>query len=88
MGRRLRELCSVLDIPDELRLRIWTCFEYSLIHCTHLMRDRHLDQLLMCAIYIMAKVGLDRSERALSILLAVIYVQCRLKVFAFILRSI
>ncbi|XP_047435777.1 retinoblastoma-like protein 2 isoform X2 [Mugil cephalus] len=56
MGRRLRELCSVLDITDELRLKIWTCFEYSLIHCTHLMRDRHLDQLLMCAIYIMAKI--------------------------------
>ncbi|XP_022598977.1 retinoblastoma-like protein 2 [Seriola dumerili] len=56
MGRRLRELCSTLDISDELRLKIWTCFEYSLVHCTHLMVDRHLDQMLMCAIYIMAKI--------------------------------
>lgn len=57
MGKRLRELSSTLDISDELRLKIWTCFEYSLVHCTNLMVDRHLDQLLMCAIYIIAKVG-------------------------------
>lgn len=62
MGKRLRELCSTLDISEELRLKIWTCFEFSLVHCTRLMVDRHLDQLLMCAIYIIAKVGFDRSE--------------------------
>lgn len=56
MGRRLRELCSTLKISDELRLKIWTCFEYSLVNCTGLMADRHLDQLLMCAIYITAKI--------------------------------
>uniref|UniRef100_W5MK11 Retinoblastoma-like protein 2 n=1 Tax=Lepisosteus oculatus TaxID=7918 RepID=W5MK11_LEPOC len=53
---RLRDLCAKLDISAELRRRIWTCFEYSLVHCTDLMVDRHLDQLLMCAIYVMAKV--------------------------------
>lgn len=57
MGDRLRELCEMLRIPDELRLKIWTCFEYSLVHCTRLMEDRHLDQLLLCAIYIMSKVS-------------------------------
>lgn len=56
MAKRLRELCFALHISDELRLKIWTCFEHSLVHCTHLMRDRHLDQLLMCAIYITAKI--------------------------------
>ncbi|XP_008281224.1 retinoblastoma-like protein 2 isoform X2 [Stegastes partitus] len=56
MGKRLRELCSMLDISDELRLKIWTCFEHSLVHCVHLMADRHLDQLLMCAIYITARL--------------------------------
>ena len=33
-----------------------SCFEYSLVHCTELMMDRHLDQLLMCAVYVMTKV--------------------------------
>uniref|UniRef100_A0A4W3JFZ3 RB transcriptional corepressor like 2 n=1 Tax=Callorhinchus milii TaxID=7868 RepID=A0A4W3JFZ3_CALMI len=53
---RLRHLCAKLDISDDLRSKIWTCFEYTLVNCTDLMTDRHLDQLLMCAIYIMAKV--------------------------------
>ncbi|XP_026859026.2 retinoblastoma-like protein 2 [Electrophorus electricus] len=53
---RLRDLCVKLDISTELRRQIWTCFEYSLVHCTQLMMDRHLDQVLMCAIYVMTKV--------------------------------
>ncbi|XP_043540744.1 retinoblastoma-like protein 1, partial [Chiloscyllium plagiosum] len=52
---RLRDLCLKLDVSAELRRKIWTCFEYSLVHCTDLMTDRHLDQLLLCAVYIMAK---------------------------------
>ncbi|XP_034390947.1 retinoblastoma-like protein 2 isoform X2 [Cyclopterus lumpus] len=53
---RLRDLCSKLDISSDLRRKIWTCFEYSLVYCSELMMDRHLDQLLMCAVYVMAKV--------------------------------
>uniref|UniRef100_A0A2I3LNH9 RB transcriptional corepressor like 2 n=1 Tax=Papio anubis TaxID=9555 RepID=A0A2I3LNH9_PAPAN len=53
---RLRDLCAKLDISDDLRKKIWTCFEFSIIQCPELMMDRHLDQLLMCAIYVMAKV--------------------------------
>ncbi|XP_029464412.1 retinoblastoma-like protein 2 isoform X2 [Rhinatrema bivittatum] len=53
---RLRDLCAKLEVADDLRKKIWTCFEFSLVHCTELMMDRHLDQLLMCAIYVMAKV--------------------------------
>uniref|UniRef100_A0A8C6UKB7 Retinoblastoma-like 1 (p107) n=1 Tax=Neogobius melanostomus TaxID=47308 RepID=A0A8C6UKB7_9GOBI len=41
---RLRDLC------------VWTCFEHVLVHCTELMKDRHLDQLLLCSIYIICKV--------------------------------
>uniref|UniRef100_A0A3Q2QYB8 Retinoblastoma-like protein 2 n=1 Tax=Fundulus heteroclitus TaxID=8078 RepID=A0A3Q2QYB8_FUNHE len=59
---RLRDLCAKLDISSELRRRIWTCFEYSVVHCTDMMKDRHLDQLLMCAVYVIAKVTKeDRS---------------------------
>ncbi|KAM4721187.1 retinoblastoma-like protein 2 [Rhinophrynus dorsalis] len=53
---RLRDLCLKLDICDELRNKIWTCFEFSLIQCPDLMKNRHIDQLLMCAVYVMAKV--------------------------------
>ncbi|KAM4692501.1 retinoblastoma-like protein 1 [Rhinophrynus dorsalis] len=58
---RLRDLCLKLDVSNDLRRKIWTLFEYSLVHCTDLMRDRHLDQLLLCAVYIMAKV--TKEER-------------------------
>ncbi|KAF6079216.1 RB transcriptional corepressor like 2 [Phyllostomus discolor] len=58
-GVRLRDLCIKLDISDSLRLKIWTCFEFSIVQCSGLMMDRHLDQLLMCAIYVMAKVTKD-----------------------------
>ncbi|NWY71449.1 RBL2 protein, partial [Erithacus rubecula] len=59
---RLRDLCAKLDVSDELRKKIWTCFEYSLVHCPEIMMDRHLDQLLMCAVYVMTKVtNEDRS---------------------------
>ncbi|XP_043937954.1 retinoblastoma-like protein 2 [Protopterus annectens] len=53
---RLRDLSDKLEISDELRKIIWTCFEFSLVQCPKLMMDRHLDQLLMCAVYVMAKV--------------------------------
>ncbi|XP_053519234.1 retinoblastoma-like protein 2 isoform X2 [Artibeus jamaicensis] len=58
-GIRLRDLCIKLDISDTLRKKIWTCFEFSIVQCPELMMDRHLDQLLLCAIYVMAKVTKD-----------------------------
>uniref|UniRef100_A0A0P4WAI6 Retinoblastoma-like protein 1 n=1 Tax=Scylla olivacea TaxID=85551 RepID=A0A0P4WAI6_SCYOL len=59
---RLGELCDRLDVNEkELRKKIWTCFEHSIIHYTELMQDRHMDQMIMCAIYITCKVtGNDR----------------------------
>lgn len=53
---RLRDLCLKLDISSDLRGKIWTCFEHSLLHCTDLMKDRHLDQLLLCAVYIISRI--------------------------------
>ncbi|XP_076869913.1 retinoblastoma-like protein 1 isoform X2 [Brachyhypopomus gauderio] len=54
---RLRDLCLKLDISADLRAKIWTCFEHSLVYCTDLMKDRHLDQLLLCAVYIISKIS-------------------------------
>ncbi|XP_071329153.1 retinoblastoma-like protein 1 isoform X2 [Trachinotus anak] len=53
---RLRDLCVRLDISSELRGKIWTCFEHCVVHCTDLMKDRHLDQLLLCSVYIISKI--------------------------------
>lgn len=57
-GLRLRDLCDRLSITndDELRTKIWTCLEYTLRKHTDLMRDRHIDQIMMCACYAICKV--------------------------------
>lgn len=55
-GVRLRDLCDRLHISDDdLRRKIWTCFEHALMHHTDLMRDRHLDQLMMCSVYVICR---------------------------------
>lgn len=54
---RLQDLCNRLELYEEdLRKKIWTCFEYSVMKHTDLMQDRHLDQILMCAVYVICKV--------------------------------
>lgn len=46
-------------LTKEQQKKIWTCFEHSLVNFPDLMKDRHLDQLLMCAIRIIDKVCND-----------------------------
>ncbi len=60
---RLDALCFSLQISDEdTKRKIWTTFEYTLAAKTELMRDRHLDQLLMCSLYVVNKViGLNKN---------------------------
>lgn len=58
-GVRLDDLCDKLNITDTtLVQKIWTVFVYSITHQTELMRDRHLDQQLMCAVYALCKVSI------------------------------
>lgn len=53
---RMQELCHHLDLNDsELKRKIWTCFQHSITSHIDLMRDRHIDQLLMCAVYVICK---------------------------------
>ena len=48
---RVKDLCDRLNITDDdLKRKIWTCFELTLKNHTQLMKNRHLDQLLMCSI--------------------------------------
>ncbi|XP_061384058.1 retinoblastoma-like protein 2 [Danaus plexippus] len=55
---RMNDLCTRLKLTDdELKRKIWTCVEHSVMNQTQLMRDRHLDQILMCAVYVICKVS-------------------------------
>ncbi|KAM8898409.1 retinoblastoma-associated protein isoform 2-T2 [Spinachia spinachia] len=54
---RLQLLCSyLLSSHPELEPIIWTLFQHTLQHEYELMRDRHLDQLMMSAMYAICKV--------------------------------
>lgn len=49
--------CSLITFLLKLSdFRMWTCFEHTLMNMTELMKDRHIDQILMCSIYVMGKV--------------------------------
>ncbi|KAF7656027.1 hypothetical protein LDENG_00047180 [Lucifuga dentata] len=54
---RLKMLYSyLLSSHPELEPIIWTLFQHTLQHEYELMRDRHLDQLMMSAMYAICKV--------------------------------
>ncbi|XP_028277176.1 retinoblastoma-associated protein [Parambassis ranga] len=54
---RLKLLCSyLLSAHPELEAVIWTLFQHTLQHEYELMKDRHLDQLMMSAMYAICKV--------------------------------
>lgn len=59
---RFRDLWNRLGIEDSLKQKIWTLFEDQIKNHTNLLRDRHLDQMIMCATYAVIKVcDLKRS---------------------------
>uniref|UniRef100_A0A914X0W0 Retinoblastoma-like protein 1 n=1 Tax=Plectus sambesii TaxID=2011161 RepID=A0A914X0W0_9BILA len=53
---RLLDLCERLRIDERGKQRVWTLFEHVLRTETSLMAGRHLDQNLMCCVYVVAKI--------------------------------
>ncbi|XP_062907202.1 retinoblastoma-associated protein isoform X5 [Mobula hypostoma] len=56
---RLNMLCNHLHLPSEhpqLEAIIWTLFQHALANEHELMKDRHLDQIMMCSMYAICKV--------------------------------
>lgn len=55
---RMQTLCNSLQITEHvLKRKIWTIFECSIKERTFLMKDRHLDQILMSAVYVVCKLA-------------------------------
>jgi len=59
---RMKHLCDNLNINADSQKKIWTCFEQSLVENIDMLRDRHIDQLLMCAVYVMSKVTKEEKS--------------------------
>lgn len=69
---RLKDLRKNLQFTtnnlDLLRM-IWTLFEHAVIEHTSLMKDRHLDQILMCCVYVLCKIRVSLTIICLSFFL-------------------
>ncbi|XP_033760433.1 retinoblastoma-associated protein-like [Pecten maximus] len=53
---RLQQLCNLLNVPRDLQHKIWTCFEYCITRKPDLLKNRHLDQIMLCSLYGICKV--------------------------------
>lgn len=87
---RIVKLCSELCL-DEKKSEIWTIFDYSITNKTDLMKDRHLDQIIMCAIYIYIRVSNHsshhhQSDECLTLFKRFLY--CNASLFNFTLALI
>lgn len=54
---RLNDICERVRLDEKSRQRVWTLFEHVLRTETSLMAGRHLDQNLMCCLYVISKIG-------------------------------
>ena len=50
-------LTSPLQLDIETKRRIWTCLEWTLVTHPDVLKDRHLDQVIMCVLYVVCKVS-------------------------------
>lgn len=62
---RLRDLCDRLNITRDLMTKVWTCFEYVVIDHTELLRDRCLDQIMLCCLYALARAAVPTHRPVL-----------------------
>eukprot|EP00349_Pseudokeronopsis_sp_Brazil_P005506 CAMPEP_0202957916 /NCGR_PEP_ID=MMETSP1396-20130829/2285_1 /ASSEMBLY_ACC=CAM_ASM_000872 /TAXON_ID= /ORGANISM="Pseudokeronopsis sp., Strain Brazil" /LENGTH=203 /DNA_ID=CAMNT_0049675655 /DNA_START=1727 /DNA_END=2338 /DNA_ORIENTATION=- len=48
---RISELCEMLGLREDFKEKIWEVMKAALSVETHLLMNRHLDQIIMCTIY-------------------------------------
>jgi hypothetical protein len=58
----MNSMMECLEISELVGKKIWNIFEYSIKNHLELLKDRHLDQIIMCAIHITCKVSSSAEE--------------------------
>uniref|UniRef100_A0AC35GJ27 Uncharacterized protein n=1 Tax=Panagrolaimus sp. PS1159 TaxID=55785 RepID=A0AC35GJ27_9BILA len=53
----LNDLCDRVRMEEKARRKAWTLFEHIIRNEADLMRGRHIDQNIMCCLYIISKVS-------------------------------
>ena len=86
-ARRLADLCERLSLPPALTQQSYALTEHALYEHTTLLYNRHLDQILLCAVYGACKVNKDNMLKGRTVpFREIIYQyekqpQCREEVF-------
>ena len=59
---RLQDICSNLGLADEVLKKIWTCLQQAIVnYLEELLKSRHVDQIIMCCVYVVSKVSASSS---------------------------
>merc|ERR1719188_379973 len=53
---RLDKMCRDFDLQEDLIRVAWTVFEFVMMNNIRVLKDRHLDQILMCVLYLVCKI--------------------------------
>eukprot|EP01094_Clydonella_sp_ATCC50884_P022560 TRINITY_DN5224_c0_g1_i3.p1 TRINITY_DN5224_c0_g1~~TRINITY_DN5224_c0_g1_i3.p1 ORF type:complete len:908 (+),score=205.50 TRINITY_DN5224_c0_g1_i3:682-3405(+) len=57
-ARRTKELCQQLKIPTTILKQVWSAYSNILLWKPNMLKNRHLDQIMMCTLY-----GICRANR-------------------------
>lgn len=63
IAERIHNLCSLLKLSEKQKEFVWIIMKHVICEHIDLLRDRHLDLMIICAIYIMKKKS-DSTDRA------------------------
>ena len=55
-AHRVVEICESLEMSEQIREHIWEAVKHALSEHTELLRNRHLDTLILCCIYAVSKL--------------------------------
>lgn len=55
-AHRVLSLSECLNLPEDLRELTWSTVKYVLSECTEMLKNRHLDQLVLCCLFATCKV--------------------------------
>ena len=66
-ARRLADLCERLSLPPALTQQSYALTEHALYEHTTLLYNRHLDQILLCAVYGACKVNKDNMLKGRTV---------------------
>ena len=92
-ARRLADLCDRLSLPSSLTQQAYSLVEHALYDNTSLLYNRHLDQIILCAVYGTCKVNKDGALKGKTVPFRdIIYhyqkqPQCREEVFWTVVMS-